>query len=95
MTNTQQMMINHRDQLERARRMNAWTEQNQIVIRSRIQERELEAASERLAATAHASSQGSIRRSVGWLLILAGRLIAGGSVRTGSPAARPVRPTAA
>ncbi len=33
--------------------MHGWTEQNQVVIRARIRERELEAASERLAATAH------------------------------------------
>ena len=95
MTNTQQMMVNQRDQPRRAHDMNAWTEQNQMMIRDRIRERELEAASERLASTARFSSPTSFRRRVGRLLIQAGRLLAGEPVRPGSPVARPVRPMAA
>ena len=75
--------------------MHGWTEQNQVVIRARIRERELEAASERLAATARATSAIGVRRTVGRLLIRAGRRIAGESATAGSPATRPARPMAA
>lgn len=101
MTNTQQMMINQNHKPTRTHDMNAWTEQTQTMIRSRIRERELEAASERLAAAAIPRSQGSFRRSVGWLLILTGRLVAGESAFGGesafdaSPAARAARSMAA
>lgn len=75
--------------------MHGWTELNEMVIRARIRERELEAASQRLAATAHATTPGSVRRTVGRLLIRAGRRIAGESATAGSPATRPARPMAA
>ena len=85
MTNTQQISINQSGFSRGHRVMHGWTEQNQVVIRARIQERELEAASERLAATARAASPIGVRRVVGRLLIRAGRRIA----------ARPARPMAA
>jgi hypothetical protein len=95
MTNTQQIPMNYHTISRGPRVMHGWTEQNQVVIRARIRERELEAASERLAATAPATSPIGIRRTVGRLLIRAGRRIAGEPVTSGSPAARPARPMAA
>ena len=96
MTNTQQIAINQADRFSFRGMpvMQGWTEQNQVVIRSRIRERELEAASERLAATARRTTPTSFRRRVGRLLIETGRRIAGEPVPTGSPAARPARPMA-
>jgi len=75
--------------------MDAWTELTQVVIRARTRTLELEAAYERLAATAHATTPTGIRPIVGRLLIRAGQRIAGESAVAGSPAARPARPTAA
>jgi hypothetical protein len=75
--------------------MDAWTELTQVVTRARIRALELEAANERLAATAHASSPTGIRPIVGRLLIRAGQRIAGESAVARSPAAWPVRPTGA
>lgn len=95
MTNTQQMMINQSHKPTRTHDMNAWTEQTQTMIRSRIRERELEAAGERLAAAAIPRSQGSIRRSIGRWLIVTGRLVAGEPTFAAAPAARPVRSAAA
>jgi hypothetical protein len=66
-----------------------------MVVRARIRDREVEAASERLAATARTIPQASVRRTVGRLLIGAGRRIAGESATAGSPAARPASPMAA
>ena len=66
--------------------------ETQVVIRARIRERELEAASERLAASARvAATPRSLRRTIGRLLIRAGRRVAGESALAGSPAARPAR----
>ena len=98
MTNTQQITMNQDDHARGPRDMQAWTEQNQVVIGARIRERELEAASERLAATARipvATTSPSVRRSVGRMLIRVGRRIAGESAAAGSPAARPIPPIAA
>jgi len=96
MTNTQQTTITHIDELRRNANMHAYTEGTQQVVRDRIRARELEAASERLAATAHATSAPSnLRRHVGRLLITAGRRVAGEQASAGSPAARPVHPMAA
>jgi hypothetical protein len=95
MTNTQQITINQTMTSRGHPVMHGWTEQNQVVIRARIRERELEAASERLAAAAHATSPIGIRRTVGRMLISAGRRIAGEPAVAGSPAARPARPMAA
>ena len=96
MTNTQQITVNHDEHWRRGPVMHSWTEQTQVVIRARIRELELEAARERLAATARTTTTPRrLRRSVGLLLILAGRRIAGESVPTDSPAARPASPMAA
>ncbi len=74
--------------------MEAWTEQHQAAIRTRIEERLAEAASERLAS-ADRPAAGSVRRRVGRLLITAGRRVAGEPAASGSPAARtPRTPTA-
>lgn len=76
--------------------MNDWNAQTRLLVLARIRERELEAASERLAASARVSSNpNSLRRSLGRLLILTGLLVAGESVPTGSPAVRPARPITA
>ncbi|MBI2776306.1 MAG: hypothetical protein HYX57_03425 [Chloroflexi bacterium] len=74
--------------------MQGMTEQNQVVIRRLIRERELEAANARLAASARATPSG-LRRTVGRLLIQAGRRVAGEPGSSGSPVARPARPMAA
>ena len=96
MTNTQQTSITHIDSHRRNSNMNAYTDQTQRVVRDRIRARELEAASERLAATAHATpSPSSLRRRIGRLLITTGRRVAGEGASAGSPAARPARPMAA
>jgi hypothetical protein len=96
MTNKQQINIGHTDHTRGNPTMNAFTEQNQRVVRDRIRARELEAASERLAAAAHAtSSPSSFRRRIGTLLITAGRRVAGEQASAGSPAARPAHPMAA
>jgi hypothetical protein len=95
MTNTQQITMNQVDTARGTQNMQGWTELNQVVIRSRIREREIEAASERLAATARGTTRSSARRAVGRLLIRFGHRIAGEPVATGSPAARPVRRMAA
>jgi hypothetical protein len=84
MTNTQQITVNQPMNSRGHPVMHGWTEQNQVVIRARIRERELEAASERLAATAHATLPTGVRRTIGRMLISAGR-----------PPARPARPMAA
>ncbi|MEO7663587.1 MAG: hypothetical protein ABIV26_00545 [Candidatus Limnocylindrales bacterium] len=104
MTNTKQINTESRSMIDdshgqmgregRNIQMNAWTEQNQVVIRNLIRERELEAASERLAASARTTQRG-LRRNVGRLLILAGRHVAGEPVSSGSPAARPAQSMAA
>ncbi|HEX5589103.1 MAG TPA: hypothetical protein VFX65_02290 [Candidatus Limnocylindrales bacterium] len=98
MTNTQQISINHMELAKGIATMHGWTEQTQLVVRARIREREVEAASERLAATARTTTPRSLRRSVGRLLILTGRRVAGEVAPTASPAARsshPARPIAA
>jgi len=98
MTNSQQITVDQTTNPREPRgtpQMQAWTEQSQEAIRARIRERELEAASERLAAAAHVSSPSSVRRTVGRMLIRVGRRIAGESATAGSPAARPARPMAA
>jgi plasmid stabilization system protein ParE len=96
MTNTQQITMNHIDRTRGPYPMHGWTEASQVVIRARIRERELEAASERLAAGARiATTPSSLRRTVGRLLIRTGRRIAGESALAGSPVARPARPMAA
>jgi hypothetical protein len=96
MTNTQQTNITHIDELRRNTTMNAHTDQTQRVVRDRIRARELEAASERLAATAHTTPASSnLRRRIGRLLITTGRRVAGEQAPAGSPAARPARPMAA
>ncbi len=97
MTNTEHMNMNHEIRsAEGMRTVNGYIEVTQMVVRERIRAREVEAAGERLAAIARTiSTDGSARRRVGRLLILAGRRIAGESVPSGSPAARPVRPIAA
>jgi len=94
MTNTEHMTINHETSSpEGMRTMNGYVEFTQLVVRDRIRAREVEAASERLAAVARTTStNGNARRRVGRLLILAGRRIAGESVTSGSPAARSARP---
>jgi plasmid stabilization system protein ParE len=96
MTNTQQITVNQTITSRGHPVMHGWTEQNQVVIRARIRERELEAASERLAAGARiATTPSSLRRTVGRLLIRTGRRIAGESALAGSPVARAARPMAA
>ena len=98
MANTEQMTISHETtSLEGMHPVNGYTEITQMVVRARIRAREVEAAGERLAAIARTTttSNGNARRRVGRLLILAGRRIAGESVPSGSPAARPTRPMAA
>jgi predicted N-acetyltransferase YhbS len=96
MTNTQQITINHFDSMRGMHLMHGWTEGTQVVIRARIRERELEAASERLAASARvATTPRSLRRTIGRLLIRAGRRVAGESAHAGSQAARPARSMAA
>ena len=97
MTNTQQISMNQTTNTSRGHdTMNAYTEQTQRVVRDRIRTRELEAASERLAAAAHATSTpSSFRRRIGRLLITTGRRVAGEQASAGSPAARPAHPMAA
>jgi hypothetical protein len=96
MTNTQQITMNHNTPSEGIHDMHGWTEQTQAVVRDRIRAREVEAASERLAATAHtASAPGSIRRRIGRLLIQVGRRVGGEAVSPASPAGRPAHPMAA
>ena len=96
MTNTQQMTINQAFTLEGTNDMHGWTEQTQAVVRDRIRAREVEAASERLAATAHtAPAPGSIRRRIGRLLIQVGRRVGGEAVSPASPAGRPAHLMAA
>ncbi len=95
MTNTQQITMNQEGATRGTQDMHGWTEQNQLVIRSRIREREIEAASERLAATARDTTRSSARLAVGRLLIRVGHRIAGEPVATGSPAARPAQRMAA
>jgi hypothetical protein len=94
MTNTQKITVNQTIDSRGHPVMHGWTEQNQVVIRARIRDRELEAASERLAATAHATHPIGVRRTVGRMLISAGRRIAGEPAVAGSPASRPARPMA-
>jgi hypothetical protein len=97
MTNTQQISINQTINISRGHdTMNAYTEQTQQVVRDRIRARELEAASERLASAAHATSTpSSFRRRIGRLLITTGRLVAGERASAGSSAARPAHRMAA
>lgn len=97
MTNTRQITMNQarRLSLTGVAVMHGWTEQTQVVIRARIREREIEAANERLAATARTITPRSLRRSIGRLLINAGRRVAGESVANGSSGARPARTMAA
>jgi hypothetical protein len=96
MTNTQQININQTLTFEGTNDMNGWTEQNQAVVRDRILAREVEAASERLAATAHtATAPGSIRRRIGRLLIQVGHRVGGEAVSPASPTGRPAHPMAA
>ena len=94
MTNTEHMTVDHKTtSTEGMHSVNGYTEITQMVVRARIRTREVEAAGERLAAIARTTTNdGNARRRVGRLLILAGRRIAGESVPSGSPAARPVRP---
>ena len=63
MTNTQQMSINHMELAKGITVMHGWTEQTQLVVRARIREREVEAASERLAATARTTTPRSPERA--------------------------------
>jgi hypothetical protein len=95
MTNTQQITMSQEGATGGTQDMHGWTEQNQMVIRSRIREREAEAASERLAVTARDTTRSSPRRAVGRLLIRVGRRIAGEPVATGAPAAQPAQRMAA
>ena len=97
MTNTQQTTITQLDKYRRNSAMQGLTEQTQSVVRDRIRTRELEAASERLASKARrtGTAPSSLRRSVGRLLILAGRRVAGEQAPAGSSAARPAHPMAA
>lgn len=105
MTNTRQIktdtqLISFDDRARTGRTGRDWnpmqgmTEQNQLVIRTLIREREVEAAGERLAASARATPSG-LRRTVGRLLIQVGRRVAGEPGSAGSPVARPARPMAA
>lgn len=72
--------------------MEAWTEQQQTLVRSRISERLAKAADRRRAAMAHpAGSTESIRLGIGRLLIQAGRRVAGESTATGSTVVKPSR----
>lgn len=96
MTNTQKININQSASPEGHHAMYGLTELTQTTIRDRIREREAEAASERLVATSRSNATpGSLRRSVGRLLIQAGRRVAGESAQSGSPAGRPAWPAAA
>ena len=90
MTNTGQMTIDQMRGQEGIRTMQGYIETTQVVIRARINEREAEAAGERLAAAARATRRpSSLRRSVGVLLIHAGQRVAGGQASSGPSAARP------
>jgi hypothetical protein len=91
------MTINqHGTNREGTRAMQGYIDMNQVVIRARINERRAEAAGERLAATARATTtRGSIRRRVGVMLIHAGQRVAGGQASAGSPAAHRSRGLAA
>jgi hypothetical protein len=97
MTNTQQITMNlHSVNAGRNPTMQGLTVQTQLVVLSRIRERELEAASERLAASARrTTSPRTLRRGWGRLLISTGRRVAGEPAPTGSSAARPNLPAAA
>jgi len=97
MTNTGTITINHpRMTREGNSDVQAYIDTNQVLIRARIEERRAEAAGERLAAAARrTTSNRTVRRHVGRLLIRAGQRVAGGQASAGSPAARPARPMAA
>ena len=96
MTNTQQTTITQTSELRRNTSMNAYTDQTQQLVRDRIRARELEAASERLAAIAQGTAGPStFRLRIGRLLITAGRRVGGEQASAGSPAGRPAQPMAA
>lgn len=97
MTYTQQITMNAAERLNPrgSSVMDGWIEINQVAIRDRIREREIEAAGERLAATVRTTTANGLRRSVGRLLINAGRRVAGEPVTTGSSGTRPAHPMAA
>ena len=76
--------------------MQGYIETTQVLIRERIRMREAEAAGERLAAAARATTRPSgLRRQVGVLLIHAGQRVAGGQASAGPSASRPAHRLAA
>lgn len=94
MTNTEQITIDQNLNQKGLRAMQGYVDTNQLLVRARINERQAEAASERLAAAGRASAgSGTVRRHVGLFLIQAGQRLAGGQTTAGTPATRSTRPT--